>query len=187
MRKIKEYGLFQHYVKKAKSRRFLSEIMSLPFLPHEQIPVMFQDFCNVIQPNHEQGFHRLMEYLEATWVNSSHFPPSAWSVFGQAVRTNNDVEGWHHGLNRMVSRRGNENVNLNVYELVEVLYEAAQQVQTDVQLVTEEKLMKHQRKEFLHYQAKIFSLWDQYSNRELRPAQLVRKVAELQTLQPSDD
>lgn len=94
-RKIKELGLRKYYSRQSKSRRFLLEIMSLPFLPAEQIVATFQDFCNVIQPTHNQSFHTLIEYVESQWINSNVFPPSSWSVFGQSVRTNNDVEGWH--------------------------------------------------------------------------------------------
>lgn len=159
--------------------------MALPFLPAEQIADMFQHFSNLLGPSHDIGFHRLLEYFESTWITSTIFPPSSWSVFGHAVRTNNDVEGWHNGLNRMVSRRGNENVNLNIYELVEVLHTCCLQVQTDCQLVTAEKLHKAQRKTHLQYQAKIFALWDLYSKKEIRPAQLLRQVAGINA--PFDD
>lgn len=176
-RKIKEFGLRSHYHKKAGGRRFLLELMSLPFLPAEQIHVTFTEFCNLLHPTHERGFHLLVEYMEATWVNSSVFPPSTWSVFGQSVRTNNDVEGWHHGLNRMIARKGNENINLNIYELVEVLHVSAMQAQSDCRLVSEDKLRKYQRKQFCNYQAKLFTLWDQYTAKELRPTQLLQRVS----------
>ena len=43
---------------------------------------------------------RLMSYIKSTWITSSTFPVNTWSVFGQPVRTNNDVEGWHQCLNK---------------------------------------------------------------------------------------
>ena len=42
---------------------------------------------------------RLVSYIGSTWIKSTTFPPEDWSVYGQAIRTNNDLEGWHHGLN----------------------------------------------------------------------------------------
>lgn len=180
---IRIRGCFFHW-KQAVWRK-MKELMSLPFLPAEQIVVTFEDFCNTIQLTREQGFHLLMEYMESTWINGAIFPPSTWSVYGHAVRTNNDVEGWHHGLNRMVARRRNENVNLNLYELVDVLHETCVQVQTDCKMVSEEKLKKHQRKAFLEYQAKGFELWDKYERKELRPTQLLRQVSSLHA--PEDD
>ncbi len=35
----------------------------------------------------------LTRYINNTWIDNNTFPPSAWSVFRQTVRTNNDVEG----------------------------------------------------------------------------------------------
>ena len=40
-----------------------------------------QDFCS---------------YIDENWIISQTFPPQNWSVFLEAVRTNNDLEGWHN-------------------------------------------------------------------------------------------
>lgn len=37
-------------------------------------------------------------YIETQWINGP-FQLAQWSVYGKAVRTNNDVEGWHHRIN----------------------------------------------------------------------------------------
>ena len=56
------------------------------------------------------------KYMERNWINSSTWPPSAWSLFRQPVRTNNDVESWHCQLNEKVSHG-----QLNLYKLVQLL------------------------------------------------------------------
>lgn len=186
-RKIKEYGMYQLYCGKSKSRKFLRELMSLPFLPPEEIPVMFQDFQDLIGPSHHQGFHQLLEYMESTWISSRTFPPSSWSVFGQVIRTNNDVEGWHNGLNKLCAKAGNDNKNINVYELIEVLYQECQQVATHYQLVSEGKLQRYQRKTFREYQGMICDIWDAYKEKSLTPVQLMEQVSSIQVPSEYDD
>jgi len=44
-----------------------------------------------------------IEYMEHNWINSNNWLPSAWSVFRQPVRTNNDIKGWHCHLNDKAS------------------------------------------------------------------------------------
>jgi len=56
-----------------------------------------------------------------TWVESTVWPPSMWSVFRQPVRTNNDVEGWHCRLN-VKANRG----RLNLYQLIQLLHAESQ-------------------------------------------------------------
>ena len=38
-----------------------------------------------------------LDYVQRTWLDSTVWPPSAWSAFKQPARTNNDVEGWQFG------------------------------------------------------------------------------------------
>jgi len=43
-----------------------------------------------------------LQYVRRNWVDGC-WRPATWSVFRQPVRTNNDVEGWHHRLNAKAS------------------------------------------------------------------------------------
>ena len=103
------------------------------------------------------------------------FPPKDWSIYGKAVRTNNDVEGWHNALNRRVFGRS----HLPLYQLIELLYKEAQLVNLQMRLVSNKKLARIQRKKFIRYQKKIFILWVQYANRERNVQQLLRACSEL--------
>lgn len=64
----------------------------------------------------------LVAYIKETWITSRMWPPTSWSVFGQSVRTNNDVEGWHHGFNTKAKQQ------MPFYQLTSQLYEEAAQV-----------------------------------------------------------
>jgi len=47
----------------------------------------------------------LVEYVADNWITSTMWPPSCWSVYMLPIRTNNDIEGWHHSLNRRANNR----------------------------------------------------------------------------------
>ena len=63
------------------------------------------------------------------------FAPKCWSVFIQSIRTNNDIEGWHHSLNRRAAGR----CGLPLYMFVALLHKAGL-VSVQIRLVSERKL-----------------------------------------------
>ena len=73
-----------------------------------------------------------LDYVQCTWLDSTMWPPSAWSAFKQSVRTNNDVEGWHARLNS----RANHG-RLNMYQLLYLLNEEAVLVNIGVCLLSD--------------------------------------------------
>jgi hypothetical protein len=82
---------------------------------------MFQNYRELVLPSHPQGLQNFMHYIEDTWVTNSIFTPWKWSVFGHSIPTNNDVEGWHGRLNRIIARC-EQSTNVNIYELINVMF-----------------------------------------------------------------
>lgn len=70
--------------------------MALPFLPYHEIP---HHFNHVKLQATNRALRQLIQYVDDQWITTVH-PPKDWSVFGQPIRTNNDLEGWHNALNR---------------------------------------------------------------------------------------
>lgn len=97
--------------------KFLRVLMCLPFLPFQHTPSVFKEFMDLLELHHPQALHQLLQYIEETWTDGSVWTPESWSVFGQSVKTSNDVEGWHCHLIHLCAR---ENVNIHV--LIEVLH-----------------------------------------------------------------
>ena len=62
------------------------------------------------------------EYIfpDNQWMSSTIHEPKEWSVFGQPIRTNNDLKQWHHALNQRAGRS-----HLPFYELVKLLHNEA--------------------------------------------------------------
>ena len=84
-------------------------LMALPHLPHQVIPVSFQ---RLKLQETTPMLHELVDYVHNQWINTNTFPPRSWSVHGQPVCTNNDIEGWHNSLDR---RAGGRVIYLSTY------------------------------------------------------------------------
>jgi len=76
-----------------------------------------------------------MHYVADTWIVSATWPPETWCVYGQPVKTNNDVEGWHHRLNRKAQQSG-----LNMYLLFALLGHEASMVTVNMKLMSDNKV-----------------------------------------------
>ena len=144
--------------------------MALPFIPEQHVlPIFLTLQSDAVTP----ALQGLVAYVETTWVKSLLWPPAAWSVYKQSVRTNNDVEGWHRRLNAS----GRENIPLS--RLVLILHEEAQATQMQVRLVSERKLQRIQRRVYVDLQTKLFSAWADYENGTKNAMQLLRACAHL--------
>ena len=88
----------------------------------------------------------------------------------QSVRTNNDVEGWHHGLHTRAQGKS----QLPMYLLIDLLYKEAKLTSMNVRMVSEKKLRRVQRRRYRQIQAKVFSLWGQYEESDKTPRQLLK-------------
>ena len=112
----------------------------------------------------------LVQYVGDNWVSSAMWPPSCWSVYMLPIRTNNDIEGWHHSLNQ----RANNRVHLPFYLLVELLHQEARLVSIQIQLVSDGQLSRIQRKKYRLLQSKIFKYWEDYNANEISARRLVK-------------
>ncbi|XP_061184528.1 uncharacterized protein LOC133192550 [Saccostrea echinata] len=114
------------------------KLLALPFLPEEQIPVAFNTLKETVTSDR---LIQLTNYKERTWINGDIWTPSSWTVNRMAVRTNNDVEGWHHRINRRAQKS-----NLPFYVLVILLFKEAACIPNQLKMISEEKLRRYQRK-----------------------------------------
>ena len=145
--------------------------MALPFLPEAEIVPIFERLQRQATTECLSDF---MEYVSRTWVHrNASWPPSCWSIYLHSVRTNNDVEGWHHGLNR----RGHRKTQLPFYVLIQLLHEEGKLVSLQIRLVSERKLKRMQRSVYRQLQSRIFTLWEEYKSGERTSKQLLQACA----------
>ena len=90
-------------------------------------------------------------------------------------RTNNDIEGWHLGLNRRAAGKS----QLPLYLLISLLHREARLTSLQIRLVSEKKLRRIQRKKFRDLQTKIFALWDKFSSGECSARKLLKACSYL--------
>ena len=102
-------------------------------------------------------------------------PPKCWGVFKQSIRTNNDIEGSHHSLNRRpVGRCG-----LPLYMFVALLHKEAGLVSVQIRLVSERKLKRMQRATYREVQRRLFELWEAFNKKEKSLKQLLKGCANI--------
>ena len=145
--------------------------MALPFLPEAHIRPAFEKLTTGID---DHALQKLVQYIGKTWINNSTYSISTWSVFGQPTRTNNDVEGWHRRLNKK-----NADQTPPFYQLVEKLFAEARLLPVQRKLVSEGKLSRFQRSVPRSNQSAIFSLWDQYTRKEITTKRLLQLLSSL--------
>ena len=146
--------------------------MALPFLPHQEIRPMF---VRLSAQAETQPLRDLIAYIQEQWIYSTIFAPKDWSVFKQAIRTNNDIEGWHNALNR----RAGGQCRLQFYLLIELLHREARLTSITIQLVSDKKLKRIQRKKYRQLQQKLFDAWDEYQTGNKNAAKLLRFCSHL--------
>lgn len=172
-RKIQGVGLQTHYMQDVPVHRLCKQLLGLPFIPAEHIRPVFE---KLQERAVTEKLQELTDYIQLTWIESSVWSPEAWSVFGQSVRTNNDVEGWHHRLNAK-AKKG----SLTFYMLLRLLHEETAIININLHLISEHRLKRHQRTKYRQLQADIFEAWDKYAGGTLTVTQLLDTCGQLYT------
>lgn len=173
-RKLRSLGLEPAYHGQDATRKLLRKILALPYLPVLHIQPAFEELKRFATT---PALMQLMDYINATWMHSSVWAVSSWSVFGRAIRTNNDVEGWHRRLNHSATRS-----NVQFYMLIPLLYREAGLVSIQMKLVSEGKLKRQQRKAVREMQARVMALWDSYRKGHMTASVLLREISQMKGL-----
>ena len=104
----------------------------------------------------------------------------------QKVRTNNDVEGWHHRINNKAGHG-----QLQFYLLVDLLHDESKYVQVQKTLVRNDLLSRIQRKEYQRINEQIAKIWDNFNNEDLTSYKLLVACSKIygpvEDDQPSQD
>ena len=171
-RKMQEIGLQTLYTSDSGINKFCRKILGLPLLPSDVICEIFTVLRASAAGNSK--IVDLLEYVQATWLESSIWPPTAWSVYKQSICTNNDCEGWHNRLNRKAQKH-----NLPFYVLTTILYKEAQVVRLQMHLMSNEKLKRYQKSSYAAIQKHLFKLWDDYAHGRKSAMQLLAACSKI--------
>ena len=159
-------------MKKDSAYKFCRRVMALPFLPAESIYPMF---CSLKASVPAGPYLALMTNIDQTWMKSSVWPIESWCVFKRTVRTNNDCEGWHRRLNNLAPGQA----GLNMYFLIHILYRETRDVNRQVKLVSEEKVLRYQRKRYVRQHGVIAKAWEDFESDPITLKELLRICCQL--------
>ena len=171
-RHIQELGLVRAFRSSPDVRKYIKVLLALPLVPADEIEVAFNLHASMATDQ----LKPLVEYINQTWINGK-WKPEDWSVFKRAIRTNNDVEGWHYRLNRQAQR-----ANLPMYMLIKLLHTEARLIPYQLRLVSQNQLRRFQRRKTKETRGILAQLWKDFEKNGLSIMQLLRKASEL-TLQ----
>ncbi|XP_062597710.1 uncharacterized protein LOC134259125 [Saccostrea cucullata] len=166
-RKAQELGLQRAYNTRGEVHEFIRQVLALPFLPPEHKVETFHHLDRHVQTD---LLDSLMEYVWRQWLNNPTFPVRNWSVFMLAIRTNNNVEGWHN------SRVG-QKCPVPFYLLLVGLHKEAKQIPLQAKLISEGKMVLIHKKRTTNINGKLFAAWKQYPEGEMTSSQLLRRCA----------
>lgn len=176
-RHVQEIGLATAYKNQGLLFQRIRLLMALPYLPAEQIPELFGYLTSQFRDT-DPLLDTLIDYIENTWINSSIWPPSTWSVFLRAVRTNNDVEGWHTRLNSRCTASN------SFYLLVQRLFEESKIVRLQCDLLCNGQLKRRFTTKYRRTHGELYKVWDMYTKHDLTSSQLLKRVAHFQWTSP---
>ena len=89
-KQVQQEGLQETYRQRQTVHGYLRMLLALPFIPARAIPTTFSELEG--RANTDQ-LRAVVRYMRQSWIENPMFPVESWCVFGQSVRTNNDVEG----------------------------------------------------------------------------------------------
>ncbi|XP_041375273.1 uncharacterized protein LOC121388117 isoform X2 [Gigantopelta aegis] len=170
-RKIQDLGLAPAYNTDVATHKFCKKLMALPFLHADHVRPAFDKLRG---KQETEGLGKLCSYIETTWMKNTTYRLQDGCVFGQAIRTNNDLEAWHHRLNQKAGRK-----NLPLYTLIPFLNAEADLLPMQSRLLTDGQLDRRQTPAQKKKAKKYFALWDNYTEGDLSPSQLLREVAKM--------
>jgi len=174
-RMVLRLGLSVTYLAAGDTYAFIRKLLALPFLPAEHVTGAFRELETLSVQGGNDAVDRLVAYVGDTWVNGRTWRPTDWSVFRESVRTNNDLEGYHRGINGRANR-----ASLPFYVMVPLLRDEARDVTVTARLVSESMVTRNQRLVYKNTHGRILALWDAYEDDETySTSRLLREVSYL--------
>jgi len=171
MRKMRALGLQTAYQTDRKTHRFCRSLFALAFLPSSDIPTAF---ARLEAKARTPEAPELCAYIRATWIDNGLWPPAAWSAYRHAIRTNNDVEGWHHRLNSKARKN-----SLSFYVMLKLLHREAEAVSWQLKILSDGKVLRRRRNKYRSVTADLYRLWRQYDDGDLSEKRFLRRCGHL--------
>ncbi|XP_053382008.1 uncharacterized protein LOC128549394 [Mercenaria mercenaria] len=172
-KQVQKKGLTHEYEQNGSVYNLLRKVFALPFLPADDIADAFQKLNEKVDASAVR-LTAYFNYVRETWITNTMWPLPSISVYGRSIRTNNDVEGWHNRINRRAMKSG-----LPLYLLITLLYTEVSNVPTQLKLIKEGKLRRHQRKQQDAKMKHLNDLWTKYGEKTVKAGYILKHIGDL--------
>ncbi len=144
------------YRKNQETRSICRKLLSLNLMPAEKIPSLFY----VIMSNATGLLRRFCLYIEKTWINHSVWPPSAWSMFMQLRRNNNNAEGCHNHLKKLVGTS-----SPNFFKFLFLIHSDSEKIDLKAKLLSQKQGLMRLSRNTQEMQSKLSKYWEDFKTR----------------------
>ena len=147
------------YLRRSGAYKMIRSLLSLPLLPHAQIPDAFEELCRGVEQDQMKS---LFAYVRSQWIEGT-IHPSEWSVFRRLRRTNNHLEGYHNRLNTQAKHH-----KMKPFVLLELLDHEIELQEATMQMAQ----VNHQERLSTMDKA-LLQLWDRHQARTITTAEFL--------------
>ena len=158
-------GLVEQYRNDGSIQRSIRQLMALGCLPAQVILGTFKTLKDSASPT----LASLFEYYEHFWLER--VGVDKFSVFEQRIRTNNNVESWHSGFNKLVRKR-----HPNIYEFVENLRKEQENTEQLILQLTMGERVSRRNLKYERLSTIIDRLTDRYKSQALSDVEFLNAV-----------
>lgn len=165
-RQVQSLGLTNAYMTDPTMRIQIRQLMALAFVPVVIVRIVFGQ----LQAASAAQLGPLFDYFNRQWLTN--IRTSMWNVYGVTRRTNNDVEGWHHRLNTMLSRH-----HPNIWQVIRCLQDEQASMEVTRAQISAGQLVRRPNKKYAALQKRIDRLQEQYDRGEITAVEYITGVS----------
>ena len=172
-RKVQDIGLRSEYTNDPAVKKVIRRLFGLPFLPASDIR---HTFWLLSLTAFSGKLVELFSYVHDTWMQmqGGMWKPEHWSAFKEDIRTNNDVEGWHHRFNSRALKG-----NLPFYALVRMLHEESRLTLMYQGFSEAGKFPAYKKTRYLQMDIRLRHHWAEFDANEITSMELLRRCSQV--------
>lgn len=172
LRKIQQLGLIANYRHNPLIKQIVRTFMSLPFLPTNQIELVFNRLNILIagQAAVSALLQDFVLYFRREWIIN--VSPEIWSVNGREVRTTNDLEGWHFAMTRDMPRQ-----HPDIFTFIDWMISEDAISQNTIAQIEAGTNVKRKNKLYADVNVRLMRLQNQYAAGDITRVNFLRGVS----------
>lgn len=140
--------------------------MALGFAP----PLLVRTTFTQIEAQGPVHLQPLYDYFRQQWLTAT--PPAMWNVYQSALRTNNDVEGWHNRFSKAVNKH-----HPNIWHFITCLITEQAMSEVTLQQIAAGQNVRESNKKYVKLNSRINRLRQRFAGGRLNVMEFVTGVS----------